>query len=142
MLILFQISKSPNLQISFSSGALGILPCCPVRAQGWRWIRESSISEHSHPLQASLPDPARPHPVPWSAPLPLPEDFRQPTHLLLKVVKSTCQNWCRSPYSLHCLQQEPIQSPMALLTQFHSPSRLPRFLNKKKAMFANSLTCF
>lgn len=91
----------------------------------------------------SLPAwPCTAHPGPWSAPLPLPGDCRQPTHLLLRVAESALQTWPRNPCFLHSLLQESIQSATALLTQFHPPSRLPRFLNKKKAMFANSLTCF
>lgn len=80
----------------FSRGALRVLPCSLLGAEGWVWIRESRESEHSHLLQASLPDPAWPHPVPWSAPLSLPEGCRQPTHLLLRVVKSAHQNWHRN----------------------------------------------
>lgn len=92
----------PNL---FCRVALGVLSCCLLRAGGGS---ESSTFEHSHPLQASLPDPPRTHPVPWSAPLPLPEDCRQPTHLLLRVVKSALQNWHRNLYFLHAVAVHPV----------------------------------
>lgn len=88
--------------------SLGVLPCCPLRVQGWRWIRESRVCEHSHHLQASLPDLAQPHPEPWNAPLPLPEECRQPTHLLLRVVKSAHQNWHRNLHFLLAAGAHPL----------------------------------